>query len=150
MDLLWVSVESALVEVCAWCKSPAVFVCVCVSVISSISSIVCVGAPLWPTVVSSLPDHVDYFGVYSGSGRSWWELGMSAAPRLETADRSVPCRAGADHSLCQGVGTTRGVLQCVQLPAVAPRHRPVLLRRDRAAVRPGVGQHAGGPSRLQV
>lgn len=75
---------------------------------------------------------------------------MSAAPRLETADRSVPCRAGGDHSICQGVSAAQRVVQCVQLPAVAARHRPALLRRDRAAVRPGVGQHAGGPSRLQV
>lgn len=106
-------------------------------------------AVLIPSAAASCADHVDYFGVYSSS-MSWRWSGMSAAPRLETADGIVSGRAGRDHSVCQGAGAAQGVVQRVQLPAVAARHRPVLLRWDRAAVRPGVGQHVGGPRRLQV
>lgn len=93
---------------------------------------------------------MDRFGVSAQLRLPRGQLGVSAPPRLETPDGSVPRGAGGDHRFCQSAGSAQGGVQCLQLPAVAARHRPALLRRDRAPVRPGVGQHAGGPRRLQV
>lgn len=97
-------------------------------------------------------------GVGAGAGGSGGRRrGLPAAGGVAAAQRGLPRRAGGDHRLRAGAGAAPRPLRRVQLPALAERTplRPparsggaLLFGRDRAAVRSGVGQHAGGARRL--